>query len=120
MRMAKKNLVVLKDWKVFGIRVMANEQGMYLNDDQSQQGVCLPRLTPYILSLAHRLGMEEFVDEMLSANLEHQMAEGCLFYNNDIFSTAGNMAPAGNPSCWCSQWVDPYLAYLQAGKEVEQ
>jgi hypothetical protein len=115
-RTAKKHLVVLKDWKVFGLRVMADEQGMYLNEDQSQQGVCLPRLTPYILSLANHLGMGEFVDEMLTVNLEHQMSEGCLFYNNDIFSTAGSMAPAGNPSSWCSQWVDPYLAYLQAGR----
>ena len=57
--------------------------------------------------------------EFLESNLHHQMGEGCLFYNNEVLSTEGAIAPAGNPAGWCSQWVDPYLAYQEAIDEVK-
>jgi len=117
---SRKYLLVRRNGKAFGLRVTRSSTGLYLNRDQSLQGVCLPRLTPYIISLASRLNKSDYVAEFLASNLDHQMNEGCIFYNNDIFSTEGALDAVGNPAGWCSQWVDPYLAYLPAGREVEK
>jgi len=106
----KANLLVYRKGLPFGILVRKSEKQVYLADDEYHEGVVWPRDTPYLIRLLRRVGDEETIEGLLKSNLEHQMDEGFVFYNSELFSPDdGAMTPVKNPVQFWSQWVDPYL-----------
>ncbi|MFQ6071156.1 MAG: hypothetical protein ACE5KT_00430, partial [Methanosarcinales archaeon] len=71
-----------------------------------------PRDTPYLIHILLKTGEREIVKELLKSNLDHQMTEGFIFYNSELFSPDhGKVVPVKNPIQWWSQWVDPFLSF---------
>ncbi len=107
----------------FGIIVKDSEERIYFNDEQYHGAVVWPRDTPYIIKLLERIGRYDMIKGFLISNLDHQMSEGTIFYNNELFSLPlgknpcpidglkENPVPVKNPVQLWSQWVDPYMKY---------
>ncbi|MEM3383117.1 MAG: amylo-alpha-1,6-glucosidase [Nitrososphaerales archaeon] len=107
----------------FGIIVKDNEDKIYFNDEQYHGAVVWPRDTPYLISLLDRIGRYDVIKGLLISNLDHQMNEGVIFYNHELFSLPlgknpnpidefkENVVPVKNPIQFWSHWVDPYLKY---------
>ncbi len=106
----KSHLLVYKDGLPFGILVKESPKRTYYGDEEYHEGVVWSRDTPYLIKILRYVGEDELVDGILSSNLKHQMDEGFVFYNSELFSPDGNtLTPVKNPVQFWSQWVDPYL-----------
>lgn len=78
----------------FGILARKSERRIFLDDGQYQEAVVWPRDLSYLFKILKRLGKEDVVEEMSKNILDHQMNEGAIFYNHELFSL-----PSGeNPS----------------------
>jgi glycogen debranching enzyme len=111
---------------VFGLLCKAEDQRIYYGDEQYHADVMWPRSTPYLIRLLELLGRRDLVREILLTNLDHQMCEGAIFYNQELFSrpcgnnpapceaTRHDPVPVKNPIQFWSQWCDPYLDWLEA------
>jgi hypothetical protein len=111
-RNVKRNLLVERNGLPFGILVKKSPKRIYCGDEDYHEAVVWPRDTPYLIRLLRYRGEREreTVEGLLKSNLEHQMNEGFLFYNSELFSPDnGAMVPVKNPVQFWSQWVDPYL-----------
>lgn len=109
----------------FGVLCKAEDQRIYYGDAQYHADVAWPRSTPYLVRLLGLLGRWETVREVLRTNLDHQMNESAVFYNQELFSRpCGNNpapdpercrdpVPVKNPVQFWSQWCDPYLDLLE-------
>lgn len=108
----KANLLVEKNGLPFGIVVKKSPKRTYYGDEEYHEAVVWPRDTPYLIRILQAVGEieKETVEGILRSNLEHQMNEGFLFYNSELFSPDnGEMMPVKNPVQFWSQWVDPYI-----------
>ncbi|MBN1455133.1 MAG: hypothetical protein JW945_02620 [Methanomicrobia archaeon] len=110
--MAKTHLLVERQGRPFGILVKHSPKRTYYGDEEYHEAVVWPRDTPYLIRLLRRCGTSEgeTVAGLLQSNLAHQMDEGFVFYNSELFSPDdGAMTPVKNPIQFWSQWVDPFL-----------
>jgi hypothetical protein len=122
-----KPLLVYRGKKLFGTLVRNSKQRIYFDDLQYHQAVVWPRDTPYLIKLLDCQPAESnriLVEELLLSGLEHQMYEGAVFYNHELFSLPegtnpspvenemGLPVPVKNPAQLWSQWVQPYVDYL--------
>ena len=113
------------DFRPFGILTKNADQRIYYNDDQYHSDVIWPRSTPYLVRLLRLLGDEETARALLINNLDHQMSETAIFYNQELFSrpcgnnprpseaSARNPVPVKNPIQFWSQWCDPFLEMFE-------
>jgi hypothetical protein len=106
---AKTHLLRTKWGMPFGIIVRESERDVYLGDPEYHEAVVWPRDTPYLIRLLKLTGDRATVSGLLASNLRHQMEEGFVFYNQELFSGDDDRVPVKNPVQWWSQWVDPYL-----------
>jgi glycogen debranching enzyme len=106
----------------FGVLAKHSRERIYFDDRQYHEAVVWPRDTPYLIKFLDQLKMRDEVGSILINNLDHQIAEAALFFNNELFSLAdgknpypngcsSNPIPIKNPIQWWSQWVDPYLSF---------
>jgi len=106
----KKNLLVEKNGLPFGILVKKSPKRTYYGDEEYHEAVVWPRDTPYLIRILRYAGETEIVEGILKSNLDHQMNEGFVFYNSELFSPDnGEMVPVKNPVQFWSQWVDAFL-----------
>ena len=111
-RSVKRNLLVERNGLPFGILVKQSPKRTYYGDEEYHEAVVWPRDTPYLIRLLRYDPdpEKETVDGLLRSNLDHQMNEGFVFYNGELFSPDnGAVVPVKNPVQFWSQWVDPYL-----------
>lgn len=106
---AKTRLLRTKWGLPFGIIVRESERDIYLGDPEYHEAVVWPRDTPYLIRLLTLTGDGATISGLLASNLRHQMEEGFVFYNQELFSGDDDRVPVKNPVQWWSQWVDPYL-----------
>jgi hypothetical protein len=112
-RQVQKHLLVDRNGLPFGLLVKKSQKRIYYGDAEYHEGVVWPRDTPYLIRLLRYCGDHErgTVQGLLQSNLAHQMNEGFLFYNSELFSPdSGEWIPVKNPIQFWSQWVDPYLS----------
>jgi hypothetical protein len=113
-----------KEMKAFGVLVKNSSSRIFYNDRQYHEAVSWPRDTPYLIRLLERLGDVNTVKEILVNNVDHQMTEGAIFFNNELFglpegknpypsSTSSNPIPLKNPAQWWSHWTDLFLAFFR-------
>ncbi|OPY29339.1 MAG: hypothetical protein A4E28_00937 [Methanocella sp. PtaU1.Bin125] len=102
---------LMRSWRgmPFGIIVKDSPRGRYLGDPEYHEAVVWPRDTPYLVRLLRLTGDTATAEALLASNLRHQMEEGFVFYNQELFSCDHDLVPVKNPVQWWSQWVDPYL-----------
>jgi len=108
----KENLLVERHGLPFGILVKKSPKRTYYGDEEYHEAVVWPRDTPYLIRILRAAGAmeKETVEGILRSNLEHQMNEGFVFYNSELFSPdKGEMVPVKNPVQFWSQWVDAYI-----------
>ncbi|MCW3140725.1 MAG: hypothetical protein N2V72_00880 [Methanophagales archaeon] len=108
----KENLLMEKNGLPFGILVKKSSKKTYYGDEEYHEAVVWPRDTPYLIRILQYAGAieKEIMEGILKSNLEHQMKEGFVFYNSELFSPDNEeMVPVKNPVQFWSQWVDPYL-----------
>jgi len=111
----------------FGILTQNEDQRIYYDDGQYHADVTWPRSTPYLVRLLAVLGETETIRNLLVNNLDHQMSEAALFYNQELFSrpcgnnpapderTRHNPVPVKNPIQFWSQWCDAYVHFFVEG-----
>ncbi len=106
----REHLLVKRGARAFGIMVRENRDCIYCSDNEYHDGVVWPRDTPYLIKLLRMAGEQGTVREILESNLDHQMNEGFIFYNAELFSVDhGDVTPVKNPVQFWSQWADPYM-----------
>jgi glycogen debranching enzyme len=108
----------------FGLLVRNDDRRIYYGDREYHSDVTWPRSTRYLIQLLDLLGESELVRDILINNLDHQMSEAALFYNQELFSrpcgnnpapeerTHSNPVPVKNPVQFWSQWCDGYLEFF--------
>lgn len=108
----KKNLLVEKNGLPFGILVKKSPKRIYHGDEEYHEAVVWPRDTPYLIRILRSAGETEIVEGILRSNLDHQMSEGFVFYNSELFSPDnGEITPVKCPVQFWSQWVDAFLEW---------
>lgn len=108
-KIARERLLRTKWGLPFGIVVKEGDRNEYLGDPEYHESVVWPRDTPYFLRLLKICGDKTTLECVLKSNIKHQMEEGFVFYNNELFSTDNDLLPVKNPVQWWSQWLDPYI-----------
>jgi hypothetical protein len=108
-RTACKKLLRRKRDMAFGVAVKETDKCIYYTGEDYHEGVVWPRDTPYLIRLLSIAGEAGLVGQLLESNLRHQMEEGFVFYNQELFSCDHDWTPVKDPVQWWSQWVDPYL-----------
>jgi glycogen debranching enzyme len=106
MNTIKEHLLVRRAELAFGVAVRESEKKIYYGDSEYHECVVWPRDTPYLIRLLRRNREERLVREIIRSNLNHQMKEGFLFYNSELFSQDDGIVPVKNPVQFWSQWVD--------------
>jgi glycogen debranching enzyme len=120
---AEKTLFVWRGKKLFGAIVRNAGGRTFFGDTEYHGSVAWPRDAPYLIRFLLQLGEKELAKEILLSALEHQMQEGALFYNHELFSLPAGRnpsptkeeflpVPVKNPAQYWSQWVQPYFDYL--------
>ncbi|MFQ6057017.1 MAG: amylo-alpha-1,6-glucosidase, partial [Methanosarcinales archaeon] len=108
----KENLLIKRKRVPFGILVRKSDKQIYYGDNEYHEAMVWPRDTPYLIHILLKTGERDIVKVLLKSNLDHQMTEGFLFYNSELFSPDdGKVVPVKNPVQWWSQWVDPFLSF---------
>ncbi|HLC48226.1 MAG TPA: amylo-alpha-1,6-glucosidase [Candidatus Norongarragalinales archaeon] len=111
-----------RERKLFGILVRNLPNRIFLGDSEYHGAVIWPRDSVPLLKLLSRIRDPRTL-EILESNLEHQMDEGAVFYNHELFalpegqnphpsSNSYSPIPVRNPAQFWSQWVQPYFDYL--------
>jgi glycogen debranching enzyme len=102
----------------FGIIAKKDGRRIFYNDAQYHSEVVWLRSTPYLVRLLQLIGEEKLIEAVLVNTLDHQMSEGAIFYNAELFSrpfgnnphpierTQANPVPVKNPIQFWSQWCD--------------
>lgn len=104
---------------IFGITTMNSNKKVYYNDEQYHEATIWLRDNPYLCAFLEKLGKHRFVEQIKKNMLDHQMSEGAIFYNHELFSLplgknptptieAMNPVPVKNPIQLWSHWV-PFL-----------
>ena len=102
----REHLLVRREGLAFGVAVRESDKKIYYGDCEYHECVVWPRDTPYLIHLLHRNREKKLVKEIIRSNLDHQMKEGFLFYNSELFSQDDGIVPVKNPVQFWSQWVD--------------
>ena len=113
-----------KEMQPFGVLVKNSSNRIFFGDRQYHEAVIWPRDTVYLIRLLERLGYVNIIKEILINNIDHQMTEGALFYNSELFglpegnnpfesSTSCNPIPLKNPAQWWSHWTDLFLDFFE-------
>ncbi len=102
----KEHLLVRRAGLAFGVAVRESKKKIYYGDSEYHECVVWPRDTPYLIRLLRRNREQRLVKEIIRSNLNHQMKEGFLFYNSELFSQDDGIVPVKNPVQFWSQWVD--------------
>jgi hypothetical protein len=107
----------------FGILAKNEDRRIFYHDDQYHSDVIWLRSTPYLVRLLRFLGEEELVRQLVLNTLDHQVTEGAIFFNHELFSrpfgnnpcpdpvTRSNPVPVKNPIQFWSQWCDPMIDF---------
>lgn len=114
---------VYRNRKLFGLLTSNAKNRIFLGDNEYHGAVIWPRESPALLRLLTLL-KDPRASEILESNLEHQMEEGAVFFNQELFalpegenpspqSTSYSPVPVRNPAQYWSQWVQPYFDYLR-------
>jgi hypothetical protein len=124
--LVERRLVELgADRAPFGVLTKNEAGGAFYDDEQYHGDVVWPRSTPYLITLLGLLGETETIREILLNTLDHQVSEGALFYNHELFSrplgnnpnpveaTRDNPVPVKNPVQFWSQWCDPFVEFFR-------
>lgn len=103
----------------FGLIVKNTNKKVYLNDEQYHEAVIWPRDIPYLFKILRKLGKESIIRDICLNLLDHQMSEGAIFYNHELFSLpegnnpseemalSGNPVPVKNPAQLWSHFLLP-------------
>jgi len=102
----RDHLLVRRAGLAFGVAVRESDKKIYYGDREYHECVVWPRDTPYLIHLLNRNREKKLVKEIVRSNLDHQMKEGFLFYNSELFSQDDGIVPVKNPVQFWSQWVD--------------
>jgi len=102
----KEHLLVRRAGLAFGVAVRESDKKVYYGDSEYHECVVWPRDTPYLIRMLRRNRENGLVREVIRSNLDHQMKEGFLFYNSELFSQDDGIVPVKNPVQFWSQWVD--------------
>ena len=102
----RDHLLVRRAGLAFGVAVRESDRKIYYSDREYHECVVWPRDTPYLIHLLDRNREKKLVKEIIRSNLDHQMKEGFLFYNSELFSQDDGIVPVKNPVQFWSQWVD--------------
>jgi len=114
-----EKLLVKKRGKIFGMLLKNVNDRIYFNDYQYHGAVVWPRDNPYLIKYLRIIGEEAKANEILESNLWHQMDEGAIFYNSELFSlpegknpsptkTNNEPVPMKNPIQLWSHFCDAY------------
>lgn len=106
----KEHLLVRRAGLAFGVAVRESDKKIYYGDDEYHECVVWQRDTPYLIHLLHRNREKKIIKEIIRSNLDHQMKEGFLFYNSELFSQDDGIVPVKNPVQFWSQWVDDLIS----------
>ncbi len=114
--MVKKRIVSIEGYAgqrlPFGVLVRPFP-GPYLGDAEYHGAVVWPRDTPYLLEVLSEFGKKDVIREILVSNLDATASDGALLYVPELYSLdGGELVPVKNPAQFWSNWVDPYLTYL--------
>lgn len=115
--------LVYRNRKLFGVLTRNDPERIFLGDAQYHGAVIWPRDSLWLLKLLSRI-QDPRALEILESNLEHQMEEGAVFFNHELFALPeGNNpyprpmsyspVPVRNPAQFWSQWVLPYFEYFE-------
>ncbi|MEK6843693.1 MAG: amylo-alpha-1,6-glucosidase [Candidatus Micrarchaeota archaeon] len=111
--------LVYRDRLLFGVLATNNKDRIFFGDSQYHSAVIWPRDSVALFAILKHQN-DPRSKELLDSNLNHQMEEGAIFYNHELFSLPeGNNPHSGaisyfpipvrNPAQFWSQWVAPYL-----------
>lgn len=141
----QEHLLVRRDHEArslpFGVLVKDSEDRVFLGDEQYHEAVIWPREGAYLARLLRLLAGQAgdgalprqartALEDLLAAQLDHQMDEGVVFYVHEILSlpeggnphavpgTCRQPVPVKNPMQWWSQWCDPFLEGLATASGV--
>ena len=124
----RKLLLFGNDWAPFGVMAKNEEPSVFYDDDQYHGDVVWLRSTPYLIHLLRMLGHITEIKSLLLNTLDHQMSEGAVFYNHELFGrpignnpfaemeTQYNPVPVKNPIQYWSQWCDVFVEFFE-GKD---
>ncbi len=115
--------LVYRNRKLFGVLTRNLQNHVYWNDADYHGAVVWPRESVPLFRLLHRL-KDPRAQEILESNLDHQMEEGAIFFNQELFAlpeginpspspTSYSPVPVKNPAQFWSQWVQPYFDFLK-------
>lgn len=102
----RDHLLVRREGLAFGVAVRESDRKIYYGDCEYHECVVWPRDTPYLIHLLDGNREKKLAKEIVRSNLDHQMKEGFLFYNSELFSQDDGIVPVKNPVQFWSQWVD--------------
>lgn len=77
----------------FGILTKNSKKDIYLGDEQYHEAVVWPRDNPYLFRLLDSIGRDKTKKEIMRNMLDHQMSEGAVFYNQELFSLPEGQNP---------------------------
>jgi len=108
----------------FGILTKNSRKDIYLGDEEYHEAVVWPRDSPYLFTLLEKIGRKGIKEDIMKNMLDHQMSEGVVFYNQELFSLpegenpcetslSSNPVPVKNPV----QLWSHFLPDLQVKKE---
>ena len=112
----------------FGLMVKNVDRRIFYGDGEYHADVVWPRSTPYLIRLLLLLDHRSTARDLVVNSLDHQMTEGAVFYNHELFSrpcgnnaspdhaTCDNPVPVKNPIQFWSQWCDQVVELLSEGE----
>ena len=107
----------------FGLLAKNEDKRIFYSDDQYHSDVVWMRSTPYLIRLLRLLGREDTARQLVINTLDHEISEGAIFFNNELFSrpcgnnvrpdldTQWNPVPVKNPIQFWSQWCDAVIDF---------
>ncbi|MFH1750891.1 MAG: amylo-alpha-1,6-glucosidase [Candidatus Micrarchaeota archaeon] len=121
--MAFETSFVYKNRLLFGILARNVSDRVFYGDAQYHGAVIWPRESIPLYRLLRRMN-DPRAKEILISNLDHQMAEGAVFFNHELFSLPEGQnpypsaesyspVPVKNPAQFWSQWVEPYFEFIE-------
>lgn len=116
---ALTQILVHRKGQLFGMLVKAGKSPYY-GDREYHGSVMWPRDSPYLIKYFKLIGKHTAAEEIMENMIDHQMQEGCILYNHELFSLPlGNNTypthqsvdpvPVKDPAQFWSHWCDPYL-----------
>ena len=100
----------------FGVLTKNSNERIYMDDRQYHEAVVWPRDLPYLFKILERIGRDSVKEEITKNLLDHQMSEGTVLYNHELFSLpegenpregalSSNPVPVKNPMQLWSHFI---------------